>query len=222
MARISRKNQIAENLVYHIFNRGNGKLEVFHDERDYEYFLKTIKKYQSRFNFKIYHWVLMSNHFHFLISIDVPEKISKLIGAILQVYVQYHHLRWNSAGKLWQGRFRSQAVEKDNYLFECGRYIERNPMRAGIVKYPWDYKWSSCKIYANHDDANIVSVDTYYESFGENKEERVREYREWVLEKEDNRFDKMDSPVGSEDFMNRILLSRGRHIARRRGRPKSI
>lgn len=219
MPRLPRADQIENNLTYHVYNRGNGKLDVFHDEQDFRYFLYTIKRYSTKYSLHIYHWVLMNNHFHFVLSIDSPKLISKCIGGMLQVFAQYHHKRWNSAGKLWQGRFLSQPVQKEKYLFECGRYIERNPMRAGIVGYPWDYKWSSCQVYVNNKKDDIITWDSAFESFGDNDKERIENYKEWLMEGENGLFYDMHRSVGDENFIRRLTEEKSRLIIRKRGRP---
>ncbi len=219
MPRISRKNLIQENLTYHIFNRGNAKLNIFHDDFDFEYFLNLTKRYKEKYKLQIFHWVLMTNHFHLSISIEPPDKLSKCIGGIQQSYVQYHHKKYNSAGRLWQGRFKSQPVQKEQHLYECGRYIERNPMRAGMVDYPWDYKWSSCSVYANNGSDSITTLDPTYESFGQNASERMNAYKDWLMEGEDNSFNDMDTPVGDKGFIHALMLKSGRRLIRKRGRP---
>ncbi len=223
MSRISRKNQVEESLTYHIFNRGNAKLEVFHDDCDYQYFLKIIMKYKGLYNFEIFHWVLMFNHFHFVLAMKVPKLLSKCIGGILQSYTQYHHKRWDSAGKLWQGRFKSQAIQKENYLYRCGRYIERNPLRAGIVQYPWEYKWSSCSLYAGggKEDDGITTIDPMYEALGETSSEKIKKYKEWLMEGEDSVFENMNVSVGGKEFRKNLFRENGRAIIRKWGRPVS-
>lgn len=128
MSRVSRTDQIEDSLTYHISNRGNGKLDIFHNDHDFKHFVGILKRYKTLLPLDIFHWVLMMNHIHLVISLENPKIISKCIGGILQVYTQYHHKRWNSAGRLWQGRFASQPVQREQYLFECGRYVERNPI----------------------------------------------------------------------------------------------
>jgi len=222
MARIPRKNQIQETLTYHIFNRGNAKLDVFHDAKDFNYFINLIKAYMNRFYFKTYNWVLMKNHFHFLICINNPALLSKCFGGLQQAYTQYHHKRWNSAGRLWQGRFKSQPIQKDEYFFECGRYIERNPMKAKLVKYPWDYQWSSCKLYSLGISDSMTTINPGYNFFSDKKDAKAKEseYRAWLLEKEDERFANMDKPVGDEDFIKNLLEINSRLIAKRVRRAK--
>jgi len=224
MPRISRENQIEESLTYHVYNRGNAKLEIFHDDRDYEHFLWLTKKYKQRYDLQIFHWALMFNHFHFVLTMEDVEFLSKCIGGFLQSYVQYHHKRWKSAGKLWQGRFKSQPVQKETYSYECGRYIERNPLRAGIVKYPWEYQWSSCSLYVDPEKQNdgITTIDPMYETFGENSSERIERYKEWLMEGEESDFKNLDSIVGDENFKKKLLRKSGRLYIKKRGRPPIV
>jgi len=222
MPRNSRKNQIQDSLTYHIYNRGNAKLDVFHEDDDFTNFIYRVSKYKKKYDLEIFHWSLMDNHFHMSCSIKKPEQLSKCMGAIQQSYVQYHHKKWKSAGKLWQGRFVSQPVQKEKYLYECGRYIERNPMKAGIVKYPWEYKWSSCRFYVNNKPDLLTTPNPEYESFGGNDRDKVEAYKEWLMEGEDKGFEKMDMPVGDDDFVRKLIKLSGRVVGRRRGRPPSV
>jgi REP element-mobilizing transposase RayT len=219
MPQLSRADQIEESLTYHVYNRGNGKLDVFHDDQDCQRFLQVVSKYKSLYPIAIYHWVLMSNHFHIVISMEIPKLISKCIGGILQVYAQYHHKRWDSAGRLWQGRFASQVVQKEKYLFECGRYVERNPMRAGLVKYPWEYKWSSCQYYINTKKDDIITRDPAFEAFGNNAQDGIEKYKEWLMEGEETAFYNLNNPVGDKEFIRRLTQDRGRLVRRKKGRP---
>lgn len=219
MPRVSRTDQIEDSLTYHVYNRGNGKLDIFHDDHDFEHFVGILKRYKTLFPLDIFHWVLMMNHIHLVISLENQKIISKCIGGILQVYAQYHHKRWNSAGRLWQGRFASQPVQREQYLFECGRYVERNPMRADIVKYPWDYKWSSCQYYVNSRKDDIITPDPAFDSFGNTKQEKIENYKTWLMEGEDRAFDNLANPVGDREFIKQLTQENGRLIKRKNGRP---
>ncbi|MBU1262841.1 transposase, partial [bacterium] len=117
-----------------MINRGVIRQTIFHDEEDMKRFISLIKRYQEKFSFKVYHWCLMNNHYHLLIELANSKDLNKIMGAIQQIYAVYHHKRYQTAGQLFQSRFKSQAIEKSNYLLACGRYIERNPLRANLVR----------------------------------------------------------------------------------------
>jgi putative transposase len=88
---------------------------------------------------------LMDNHFHVLLQLQQPRHLSPLLAGLLRAYVHHFHCRHRFVGHLWQGRFKSPVVQREGYLLTCGRYIERNPLEAGLVAAPWDYRWASCR-----------------------------------------------------------------------------
>ncbi len=128
----ARKHQLTNSLLYHVFNRGNARSEIFHHKNDYLHFIKILSRYSQEYTLRIYHWVLMPNHYHLLLELDEPKKLSSIMAGVARSYVHYHHKTYKSSGHLWQDRFKSQPVEKERYLLACGRYIERNPVKAGM------------------------------------------------------------------------------------------
>src|SRR5262249_33358114 len=89
----------------------------------------------------------MNNHFHLLVQLDNPRRLSSLMAGLLLAYVPYFNRKYGVVGHLWQGRFKSPIVERQGYWLSCGRYIERNPVAAGLVSQPWLYPFSSCRAY---------------------------------------------------------------------------
>jgi putative transposase len=166
--------------VFHVVQRGNNKQTVFREEEDFEKFLSIIRKYISKFKVEIYHYCLMKNHIHILLKIFKKETLAKIMQGIFQSYRFYYKRKYGYIGYLYQGRYKSQLIQDDSYLSECGRYIERNPVRAGIVKRPYDYKWSSCKHYVYGEGDDIITENPLYESFGKTIENRRSAYREYV------------------------------------------
>lgn len=133
---------ILDNACYHIMVRGNEKKVVFKSDNDYGKYLKLILKYKKKYNFKIYGWCLMNNHSHILLESSL---LSKAMHGINMSYAKYFRCKYGSTGHVWQDRFKSYLIQKDQYLINCISYIEYNPVRAGIVSRPEDYKWSSHK-----------------------------------------------------------------------------
>jgi putative transposase len=121
MPSYARKHQLTNSLTYHVFNRGNAKDTIFKSAEDCEYFLKPFKKYLRKFTLKIFHWVIMPNHFHLLLEISEPDKIFKFMAGLSLGYTKYHHKKYESCGYLWQGRFKSQPVQKEIYMIACAR-----------------------------------------------------------------------------------------------------
>ncbi|MFH1504212.1 MAG: transposase [Candidatus Omnitrophota bacterium] len=136
MPSAGRTHQLSQSLLYHVFNRGQNRDKIFHDNEDYNYFIKLLSNCCKAKELKIYHWVIMSNHYHIVLELDEPKMISSAMAGIARSYVYYYHRKYKSAGHLWQGRFKSQPIQKELYLLGCGRYIERNPVKAGMVEKP--------------------------------------------------------------------------------------
>jgi putative transposase len=104
--------------------------------------------YADRFALRQYHDTLMDNHFHLLMQLPQARFLSRLMAGLLVSYWHHYRRRYGLVGHLFQGRFHSPAVQAEGYLLSCGRYIERNPVEARLVKRPWEYHWSSCRAYA--------------------------------------------------------------------------
>lgn len=171
---------VSDDSVLHIVQRGNNKQTVFRETEDFEKFLSIIRKYIAKFKVEIYHYCLMKNHIHILLKIFKREELAKIMQGILQSYRFYYKRKYGYTGYLYQGRYRSELIQDDSYLLECGRYIERNPIRAGIVKSPDEYKWSSCKYYTSGQKDGITIENPLYASFGTNIESRRLAYKEYV------------------------------------------
>lgn len=145
MPRIARL--LALNYPHHITQRGNNKEPVFIDDEDKKVYLNILKKYSDQWKFDIWAYCLMSNHVHILVVPREEESLAKGIGATNLVYTQYFNHRYNRNGRLWQNRFFSTIIEEETYLWAVARYIEKNPVRANIVKKAEDYPWSSAKAH---------------------------------------------------------------------------
>ena len=130
---------VFSSMPYHIISRGNNREKVFQEEEDFEKYLEICKRYKDQYEFGLYHWVLMNNHIHLIIEVKENSSLSKVMQGINLAYTIWFNRKNGKVGHLWQDRFKSAVIEKDNYLLECGRYIERNPVRAGIVKSPREY-----------------------------------------------------------------------------------
>lgn len=141
MPRINRG--LNNGLIYHVLNRGNGKQEIFHDRSDYSAFLKLMKEAKGKFSVEILAYCLMPNHFHMLIMPSEANELSKYMQWLLTSHVRRYHKHYGTTGHIWQGRFKSFIIQKNDYLLTVLRYIERNPVRADLVKSAKDWKWSS-------------------------------------------------------------------------------
>lgn len=173
---------IVDEGLYHVIQRGNDRRKVFRQEADYEQFYLLLKKYLKRYSSFLHHYCLMSNHLHLILKVMAAQDLPKLMQGINLSYTLYYKQKYKFTGSLWQGRYKSIVIEKDEYLMECGRYIERNPVRAAIVRDPKDYRFSSYKVYAYGKESDIITQDIVYNGLADNTGERQRKYRDYVLE----------------------------------------
>ena len=168
--------------LYHITSRGHNRYALFHDPRDYEAYKDIVRKYKKIFAFELFHYCLMPNHIHLLLRILTGKELPTVLQCLNQAYARHYKRSYKLIGNLFQGRYKSLFVDKDSYLLECGRYIERNPYRARLVKDPSDYRWSSCRFYTKGDSDDIITVDPLYIDLSDAGTERMRIYHEYLME----------------------------------------
>ena len=199
-------------------NRGVNRQRIFSDDEDRVYFTRTVSEYKERCGAQIYHWCWMGNHYHILVEV-VHENLRGFAGGLQQAYAQYHHARHHGSGVFWQGRFKSRPVEVGSYLASCGRYIERNPVRAGLTGTAWDYRWSSAGRYVNSMEDGLTDENPYLGAFEE--ADRRAYARSLMSGREDEAvISRVDGErvIGSKAFADTLKMERGRHRVKR-GRP---
>ncbi|HNX80744.1 MAG TPA: transposase [Candidatus Omnitrophota bacterium] len=134
---------LLRNACYHIITRGNQRQQVFFDDQDYRKYISSLKKYKQKYAFLLYGFCLMPNHIHIAGEPTEPKNMAKFMHGLSLSYTAYFNKRYKKVGHLWQSRFTSKAIVKDNYFIDCLHYIELNPVRACIVKAATEYRWSS-------------------------------------------------------------------------------
>jgi putative transposase len=180
---MARKRRIlVDGGLYHIISRGHNRYKLFHGFEDYKTYKNIILKYSKEFSFELFHYCFMPNHIHLLLKICNGPDLPHLLQCINQAYAKHYKRSYKLIGNLFQGRYKSALVDKDSYLLECGRYIERNPFRAGLVKDPSGYDWSSCKFYTRGKDDEIITINPLYLDLGTDKIKRMHKYQEYLLE----------------------------------------
>lgn len=216
MPRVARIFQRA--LCYHVLNRGVNGQSIFFDDADRLYFTRTVAEYKELCAARIYHWCWMGNHYHLLV--EVPHaNLRGFAGGLQQAYAQYHHARHQGSGVFWQGRFKSRPVEIGEYLVCCGRYIERNPVRAGLIRDAWDYRWSSAARYVHGKEDALTNENPYLGIFQETDRKAYATALSSGLEDEAviRRVDG-ERVIGSKTFANTLKKECGRCRVKR-GRP---
>lgn len=145
MPRVSRI--IAPGQPHHVTQRGNNHAPVFFDDEDRTTYLQLLAGYAEKHRLQIWAYCLMENHVHILAVPEGADSLARGIGLTNQVYTQYLNRKLHHSGRLWQNRFFSCIVEQEQCLWEVARYIERNPLKAGLAERPEDYPWSSARTH---------------------------------------------------------------------------
>ena len=129
--------------VYHVLNRGNSRVNVFHKPEDFAAFIDLICEARQRYPVKVLAYCLMTNHFHLVVRPDEGSDLSSWMRWLMTSHVRRYHRHYGTSGHIWQGRFKSFIVEDDGHLLSVMRYVEGNPVQAQMVKSARDWPWSS-------------------------------------------------------------------------------
>lgn len=165
----------------HLISRGNNRRTLFHCKKDFHIYFKLLRKLKTEESIEILHYCLMPNHVHLLIRVAENSRVSRFMQRLNLLYSFIYRKRRGYAGYLWQGRFKGKIIEEDSYLIQCGKYIELNPVRAGIVHAPEEYPYSSYGYYAYGRRDEIVDVDPLYLDLGADHEKIRLIYRSMIL-----------------------------------------
>ncbi|MDJ0892576.1 MAG: transposase [Gammaproteobacteria bacterium] len=161
----------------HIIQRGNNRHVIFFADDDYHRYLGDLRLAARRCACAVHAYVLMTNHVHLLVTPEDTEGPSRMMQAIGRRYVRYVNQRYRRTGTLWEGRFKSALIDSDAYLLACSRYIELNPLRARMVRYPREYRWSSYPHNAYGATDAALSEHPLYRSLAASPEGRQAAYR---------------------------------------------
>ncbi len=175
MGRLPRSIQAGS--TYHAVNRGNNRAEVFGDDEDRASFLEALARAKERYPFRLYGYCLMADHFHLLIKPEAGESISRILQSLTVAHTARYHKRYETSGHVWQGRFKSPVVQEDDHLLVVLRYIEANPIRAGLVRDSGAYRWSSYRYHGLGEDDPLLSPFPAWETLGRTEGERRRRWR---------------------------------------------
>ncbi len=162
----------------HVIQRGNNRQACFFAEEDFRFYLDSLGVCAAKTRCRVHAYVLMTNHVHLLLSSDEPNGAGALMKALGQRYVQYVNRTYRRSGTLWEGRFRSCLTQEESYLLSCMRYIEMNPVRAGMVAHPGEYRWSSYRANAQGETDQLIAPHAVYDALGPDAASRAGAYRE--------------------------------------------
>lgn len=209
----------------HILTRGNNRQAIFHDDKDYDAHLNFIKRYKQESKIKVYHYCIMPNHAHLIVEINPRSTLSKFIKQLNLAYLYYYKKRYKYDGHLWQGRYKSLIISKDEYLIACARYIELNPVKAKIVKDPKEYPYSSYNTYAYGKKDDVVEYDPVYLELGKQDKQRQQNYRKDIITEETERlsFNLNARFLGPRDFISHMESKfQVSNLKAERGRPVKV
>jgi putative transposase len=202
-----------------IIQRGNNRQPCFFADDDYLFYLDWLHEYAEESGCAIHCFVLMTNHVHILLTPEREGSAGELMKRLGQRYVQYINRTYKRSGTLWEGRFRSCLVQQENYLLTCQRYIELNPVRAGMVEHPGEYRWSSYRTNAQSECSEVVAPHPAYLQLGKTDEERQDAYRElfrFHLEPgiigQIRKATNGNFVLGNDRFQDQIALALGRRV----------
>lgn len=170
-------------MTYHITTRGNRRNDIFRDEEDFQVYLSMLENnlvYYSNFNYRLVAYCLMDNHVHLVIQID-KEPLKRFMARLNSMYTKYFNKKYNYIGHLFQARYFAESIEDDVQLLEVSRYVHLNPVKARMVEWPDEYKWSSYSMLIGEKYAKLIDEEIILNYFQYNR--RFELYKEFVEKK---------------------------------------
>ncbi len=216
MARLARV--VLPGYPHHITQRGNRRQDVFFQEGDYAYYLELLVAWCAHEHIEIWAYCLMTNHVHLIVKPAKKSNLGKAIGEVHRRYTRMVNRRENWTGYLWQGRFASYPMHK-SWLLKAAAYVELNPVKAGIVKHAWDYRWSSVHAHlAGKDQDGIIKPEKLLALAGD-----WRAYLKAARAYSDNEFEQHERtgrPLGDERFIANAGRLLNRDLLKKKPGPK--
>jgi putative transposase len=214
----------------HVVQRGINREPCFYAEEDYHCYLHWLQKSAADWHCAIHAYVLMTNHVHLLATAEKPDGNAKMMQSIGRRYVQYINRSYRRTGSLWEGRCKSSLVQVESYLLTCMRYIELNPVRAGMVKDPSEYRWSSYRHNGLGQADPRITPHPLYTPLGADETTRQATYRALFRSELDDEAItdirlalSQGQPLGSDRFSETMCAATGIRRSRRRpGRPPAV
>ncbi len=157
---------VVPDVPLHVIQRGNDRMACFRQERDYLVYLALLQQASKKFECAVHSYCLMTNHIHLLLTPGFSDASAALMHGLAHRYAQYFNREHQRTGTLWDGRYRSCLVESSSYVLACYRYIELNPVRAGMVSHPKAYPWSSYAANSGARTDQLISPHPEFTALG--------------------------------------------------------
>ncbi|MEO8142961.1 MAG: transposase [Betaproteobacteria bacterium] len=218
---------VVPGVALHVIQRGNNRQTCFRSDSDFLLYLLHLRVLASKHDCAIHAYCLMKNHVHLLVTPSAEHALALLMRDLGQRYVQYFNRTYGRTGTLWEGRYRSCITESANYVLACYRYIELNPVRAGLADAPDRYLWSSYRANSGSGEDRLLTEHPEYVGLGSDLASRQNAYRglfEATIEPNVltciREATNGGYPLAGEAFKSQIKLGRGQKLAPGRpGRP---
>ena len=203
---------LVEGIPVHIVQRGHSRRPVFRSDDEYRVYLHNLFKARSALSVQVLAYCLMTNHVHLiLVPPAEPTAVSRLMQVIAGRQTAFFNRRYSRTGSLWEGRFKASCIETSRYLLACYRYVELNPVRAGIVGHPADYPWSSYRFHIGATSSPQLDEHVEFTMLGPTAEQRTQAYRRIVEGSDRDSHDhfirkssRRSQLIGSKDFSDTI------------------
>ncbi len=216
MARIGRI--VAGGLPHHITQRGNRRQKTFFCDEEYALYIKLMAEWCTRWQVEVWAYCLMPNHVHFIAVPESQDGLCRAIGEAHRRYTRHINFREGWRGHFWQGRFASYPMD-ENYLVATARYVELNPVRAGLVADAEMYPWSSASAHISGQDNTLVKVTPLIEIVGDWREFLAGNINQKTAEVI-RHHERIGRPLGSEAFIEQLEVKLGRSLRKRKPGPK--
>ncbi len=211
----------------HVVQRGHSREPVFFEDEDYRAYLNWLGEASERYACSIHAYVLMTNHIHILATPKAQNGISQMMQYTGRYYVPFINHKYGTSGSIWEGRYKASLVHEADYLLACMRYIELNPVRAGMVNHPRSYRWSSYRANAEGKTDELLKPHTLYTNLGKTAVEQRQAYRDlfkaYVDEEEISHIRacwQTGTPLGNDAFKQKVEEKLNCKVGQsRRGRP---
>lgn len=204
---------------HHVIQRGNNRTACFFCHHDYVFYLRELRASAQQFDVAVHAFVLMTNHVHLLVTPQAAESCGRMMQSLGRKYVRYVNKVHRRTGTLWEGRYKSTVVDTERYFLTVSRYIELNPVRAGMVASAHEYSWSSYGANATGQQIDLITPHTVYLGLGTTRTQRAESYRALFGQEIDKKAlqdirqcTNTAWVLGSENFKDRIRDAANRRI----------
>lgn len=165
-------------VALHVIQRGHNRNACFRETSDYFIYLKHLRELSAALHCAVHAYCLMTNHVHVLLTPPNAEACARLMRSLGQRYAQHFNRHYQRSGAIWEGRYRSCITQSPRYVLACYRYVEMNPVRAGMVADPGDYRWSSYAVNTGARSDGLITPHAELSALGHDRESRISAYRD--------------------------------------------